>query len=167
METADVIAGAAAGPAPTPARIALQPHPLLPWLMLPEGVPSQVLMEARPVAVPNTRAWFRGMVSQRGNVLPVFDIGQWAGLEQLDPSQARIVAVGIDAHACALVCHGLPTLVTVHGATPCSDDWGLLAPYLGDMHTSAAGAAYHFDLMRWLADAAQRVTTLHTAASTH
>jgi hypothetical protein len=167
METAEVITGAGANPAPAPPRIALQPHPLLPWLMLPEGVPSQVLMDARPVAVPNTRPWFHGMVSQRGNVLPVFDIGQWAGREQLDPSQARIVAVGIDAHACALVCHGLPTLLTVQRGTPCGDDWGLLAPYLGDMHTSAAGAAYHFDLMRWLADAAQRVTTVHTAASAH
>lgn len=147
-------------------RIALRPHLALPWLVLPEGLPLQMLMDVVPVRVPNTRPWFHGVLSQRGNLLPVFDLGHWAGLAPIDRRQAHLVAVGQGAHACALLCTAAPSLVTTNGDSQEPVDAGTLAPYLGAATASSFGPVFEFDAYRWLADASQHVasTTALTAA---
>lgn len=140
-------------------RIALHVHEAMPWLLLPDGVPVQLLTDAVPVRVPNTRSWFRGVVSQRGNLLPVFDLGLWAGLSPLERKRTMLAAVGQGAQSCALVCVAAPTLTTTSDETPAGDlvDAGALAPYLGEALSSSLGAAWTFDISRWLSAAARQV----------
>jgi hypothetical protein len=125
---------------------------------MPQGIPVQVLIEAAPVRVPNTRPWFRGVVSQRGNLLPVLDLAGWAGLDDND-AKPHIVSVGVGAQACAIVCASAPTLVLTGARTTAADgESAALGPYLGDTYASAQGIAREFDLPRWLAAAAQDIS---------
>ncbi len=81
-------------------KIAFRAHPALPWLVLPDGLPMQVVIDAVPVRVPNTQPWFLGVVSQRGVLLPVFDLAAWAGLRH-DPSERmQIASIGSGNTAC-------------------------------------------------------------------
>jgi chemotaxis signal transduction protein len=150
-------------------RIGLRPHPALPWLLLPNGVPAQVLTEAAQVKVPNTRKWFRGVVSQRGNLLPVFDIGEWAGHGPTvgdDRQGPVVVVIGIGTDAFALLSHLSPGLVRVGrlDASPAGGTThGALTDYLGQAWAVAPGGAdtrhaYDFDARRWLGDVAQHLT---------
>jgi chemotaxis signal transduction protein len=147
-------------PSTAPPRIAFRPHPAIPWLVLPQSIPLQVLIDASAVDVPNTCAWFRGVVSQRGNLIPVFDLAEWAELTPDNSPNVQIVAIGLGARACALRCSESPTLlnVTEHAVEAPID--GPLAPYLSQPYTSALGKAYEFDIQRWLTHAATQVAAV-------
>lgn len=141
-----------------PLRIAFHPHRELPWLLVPEGVPLQVLIDASPVRVPNTRAWFRGMVSQRGNLLPVFDLAGWAGLPADADTRPQIVAIGTGTLACAVLCDTAPTLIRPGDEIDAADDIGALSSFLGRRYACAQGSAREFDFRRWLTATAQRIS---------
>lgn len=152
---------AAASAAP---RIAFRPHRDMPWLVLPQGVALQILIDAAPVSVPNTRRWFLGVVSQRGNLIPVFDLAQWAGYPPDAAggaqSGAQIVAIGQGAHACALRCSDAPKLLDVTGAGRDDALEGPLAPYAARAYDSGSGKAHEFDVQRWLAAIAAQVSAV-------
>lgn len=139
-------------------RIAFRPHNALPWLLLPEGKPLQVLIDTAPVRVPNTQPWFLGVLSQRGNLLPVFDLAAWAGLPDDAGSHPQIVAIGLGTQACAVLCAATPTLLKVGAEERTTAGSGTLSPYLGRSYSSALGTAREFDIQRWLAAAAQQVS---------
>lgn len=152
----EAIAPDAAVPRVAP-RIAFRAHPALPWLVLPEGLPMQVLIDAAPVRVPNTHPWFLGVVSQRGVLLPVFDLAAWAGLGHDPATRTQIVSIGNGADACAMRCSGMPLLLALAPATsPATGDRPLDA-YLDDRFDSASGPARRFDIARWLAVEAPKI----------
>lgn len=152
------IVGSAATAQSAAPRIAFRPHPQLPWLLAPQGIPLQVLIDAAPVRVPNTRPWFRGVVSQRGNLLPVFDLAGWSGLDD-DDAKTHTVSVGVGAQACAILCASAPTLLLTGARTSAVDgESTALGPYLGESYVSAQGIAREFDLAGWLAAAAQDIS---------
>jgi chemotaxis signal transduction protein len=150
-------------------RIGLRPHPALPWLLLPPGVPAQVLADAMLVRVPNTRKWFRGVVSQRGNLLPVFDLGEWVGQGLTvgdDRQEPLVVMISIGTDTFALLSHATPSLVRVApldvAATEPSS-YGPISGYLGQTWEVASGGAdsrhaYDFDARLWLSDVARQLT---------
>jgi hypothetical protein len=138
-------------------RIVYRPHPQLPWLLAPEGVALQVLMDTVPVRVPNTQPWFRGVVSQRGILLPVFDPAGWAGWERDAGSRSQIVALALGAQSCALVCDDPPTLTVTHREIGPGAAEGPLSPWLGRGFASALGSVREFDIRRWLAAVAQHI----------
>lgn len=160
----DIASPDARTPAAVP-RIAFRPHRALPWLVLPHGLAMQVLIDARPVQVPNTQSWFRGVVSQRGNLIPVFDLAEWAGLPLEGAEREHIASVnlGAQASACALVCCETPTLARVSTVDSASAAAGfealprVLAPYVSRVHGTDAGLAHEFDILRWIATAAAHV----------
>jgi chemotaxis signal transduction protein len=153
-----VFAGAEPTPRLSAPRIAFRPHRELPWLLLPEGVPLQVLIEAATVRVPNTRPWFQGVVSQRGNLLPVFDLAAWAGLPDEFDQHRQVVAIGLGAQACAMLCATAPTLLSIGTEDPISTEDGAVSPFLGRSYTSALGRAREFDIQRWLTTAARQIS---------
>jgi chemotaxis signal transduction protein len=169
MSTDEISIDGASGEAPVDRRprIALRPHLELPWLVLPEGLSLQMLMDVVPVRVPNTRSWFHGVLSQRGNLMPVFDLGHWAGLAPIDRRQAHVVAIGQGAQACALLCATAPNLVTTNGDSWEQSDAGTLAPYLGKATASGYGPVYEFDVYRWLTDASQHVSSSTSLTAAH
>lgn len=156
----EAIAPDAAVPRVAP-RIAFRAHPVLPWLVLPEGLPMQVLIDAAPVRVPNTHPWFLGVVSQRGVLLPVFDLAAWAGLGHDPATRTQIVSIGNGADACAMRSSGMPILLALAPATSpaasAGTDHGPLDAYLDDRFDSASGPARRFDIARWLAVEAPKI----------
>ncbi len=123
----------------------------------------QILTEAAPVRVPNTHQWFRGVASQRGNLLPVFDLAAWADLPAEEDARTQVVAIGQGAQSCAMLCAGSPTLLNIGPPVDCSTEDGALSPFLDGHYDSALGRAREFDIQRWLATAAQKIAS-NTAA---
>jgi hypothetical protein len=148
---------AAASAAP---RIAFRPHHALPWMILPQGMALQVLIDAAPVAVPNTRPWFRGVISQGGNLVPVFDIAEWAGCARDPSTSTQIVSIGQGANACAVLCCETPTLLRVGEPVGDAATAGALAPFAAHAYDSALGKAHELDIQRWLAAAAAQVSAI-------
>lgn len=138
-------------------QLALQPHPGLPWLLAPAGVTLQVLTDAEPVRVPNTRAWFLGVASQRGLLLPVIDLAEWAGLRTPHGQRRHIVSIGSGPHAFAVPCHTPPALLATADAAPWTGDDGPLSAFLGRHFTSPHGNAREFDVARWLTSVAHEI----------
>jgi chemotaxis signal transduction protein len=155
LETTTGFEAAARAAAP---RIAFRPHRQWPWMLLPEGMPLQILMEASAVRVPNTRSWFLGVVSQRGNLLPVFDLANWAELPVTADANPKVVAIGLGTQACGMLCVDAPTLLSVGTEDFTLAEDGALSPFLGRGYTSALGRAREFDIQRWLATAAQQIS---------
>jgi hypothetical protein len=158
MSATDARADDAGGASQAAPRIGFRPHPQLPWLLAAPGVPLQVLIEAAPVRVPNTPVWFRGVVSQRGNLLPVFDLARWAGLDDSGMERPQIVSVGQGPQACAVVCGIAPSLIAIIGETDRVETEGALSPFLGPAYATSQGMAREFDMARWLATAASNLT---------
>lgn len=168
--TAPAAPHAVASDATAVPRIGMRPHPALPWLLLSDGLPAQVLSETSLVKVPNTRPWLRGVVSQRGNLLPVFDLAEWAGHGRTTTEDNRspiVVAIGVGADAFALLSHRAPGLVRITqgdaAAIESDHDHGPLSDYLGRALRVASGVtdtghAYPFDARRWLGDIAQHIS---------
>jgi hypothetical protein len=142
-------------------RITLRPHWDLPWLALPDGVGSQVIIDAVPVPVPNTRTWFSGVISVQGNLLPIFDLGLWADLTPIDRQYATIVALGQGIQACGLLCVSSPKLMLDLEPAPAGQDrdLGKLSPFLGARAQSLDGSVIDFDYVAWLIAAAQGVSS--------
>jgi chemotaxis signal transduction protein len=141
-----------------PPRIALRPQAGLPWLLLPQGVPLEVLIDAVGIQVPNTQPWFDGVVSQRGNLLPVFDLAKWAGLKTTSRDKRQIVVVGLGTRHCALLTASAPMLIRVDTPIPSSaSDVGTLSPFLRERYATPHGDAYEFDIERWLTVVSQQV----------
>ncbi len=164
MSTIDATSAGFIPPArPDAPRIAFRPHGVLPWLLLPKGMPLQVLIETSAVRVPNTQRWFQGVVSQRGNLLPVFDLAAWAGLPDEADAERKIIAIGLGAQACAMLCPVTPTLLRIAAEDAAPSEDGAFSPFLGRSYASALGRAREFDIQRWLATAAQRIS-VNTAA---
>lgn len=158
MSATDARAADAGSASPAAPRIGFRPHPSLPWLLAPPGVPLQVLIEAAPVRVPNTPAWFRGVVSQRGNLLPVFDLARWAGLDDTGMDRPQVVSVGVGAQACAILCAIAPSLIAIVEEAAPPETEGSLSPFLGRSYTTSRGMASEFDVARWLTAAASNIT---------
>lgn len=58
-------------------------------LLLPEGVVGEVFDELPMCRLPNTLDWLHGMASQRGNVVPVFDLAKIFGLKEAGIKKER------------------------------------------------------------------------------
>lgn len=151
-----------------PPRIALRPQAGLPWLLLPQGVPLEVLIDAEAIQVPNTQPWFDGVVSQRGNLLPVFDLAKWAGLNTTSRDKRQIVVVSLDKRHCALLAESSPMLMHIDtpAPAPASANYdGPLSPFLHEHYATAHGDAYEFDIERWLTVVSQQVPRSATLMS--
>jgi len=71
---------------------------------------AEVIEQVRPCAIPNTPAWFRGMINVRGNLVPVFDL-----LKLFDGSgksaSCKLITIGQNLKTVALLIDALPETV--------------------------------------------------------
>ena len=141
---------------PSGQRIAIQPHPGLPWLLPPAGVAVQVLIDAVTVRVPNTRPWFLGVTNERGLLLPVFDLAAWCALP-VPEGRRQVVAIGTGATALAVPCHVAPMLLAIEEEHLSVPDHGALAAFLGRCFHTPHGVASEFDATAWSAAAATQI----------
>ncbi len=157
IPAAATLASAAAA-APT-LRIALRPHDALPWLLLPQGVALEILIDASAVRVPNANDWFHGVVSQRGNLLPIFDLATWAGLHPDPDRPRRVIVVGLPSRMFGLMSDASPALLQLQGTGGKRAGYtGALSPYLTFAHADGREEAYEFDASTWLAHVSQQIS---------
>lgn len=140
-------------------RIALRPHGALPWLLLPQGVALEVLIDATAIRVPNTNDWFHGVVSQRGNLLPIFDLSLWAGLQPADDRLRQIIVVGLESRFFGLLSDTTPALLHIEGTGGTRAGYiGPLSPYLSLAQADGREEAYEFDVSAWLSRVSQDIS---------
>ncbi len=145
--------------APSAPRIALRPHDALPWLLMPQGVPLEILIDASAVRVPNTSDWFHGVVSQRGNLLPIFDLASWAGLSIAADRPRQVIVVGLPSRTFGLISDTTPRLLHIEGTGGRPAGYaGALSAYLTLAHSDGREEAYEFAAPEWLAHVSQHVS---------
>jgi len=79
-------------------------------LVLPADEVSELIEKAVVCQLPNTRAWFNGVTSIRGNMIPVFDLHE---LFSIEPPAAgrRLIVVGQNEAAAAFWVDDFPRLL--------------------------------------------------------
>lgn len=135
-------------------RIGLRAHPSLPWLLLPPGTASQLVASSEVAPLPNVCAWCAGVLSLRGNLTPVFDLGGWLGQDS-HGAGAGVLVIRPGAQALGLRCSETPQLIeaTPVQATPPAS----LRAHLGQAFACAHGQAFEFDAHAWLRAVAREV----------
>jgi chemotaxis signal transduction protein len=123
-----------------------------PPLVLKPGSSAELLYGARPVYIPNSPGWFRGVLNRRGSIVPVFDITLWLGLGR-DASTERRALLLIDnppktAGLWTLGEPRLTTLVPVESAD-LSVFPDALHPFITAAFESDDGACFEFDHAEW------------------
>ncbi len=129
-------------------RIGFRVHEHLPWLVLPTGMPAQQALDPVLAPVPNVEPWLRGVLNLRGNLVPVFDIGLWLGLEA-QPASAPILVLAPGLEAVGVTCCASPSLLAVE-AVGSMVDGGPMATLSATQFASAHGPVYEFDPQSWL-----------------
>lgn len=77
-------------------------------LLLPSGVVSDVIQDPAVYAIPKTVDWVRGLLNQRGNLVPVFDLHGLLGADEEAETERCLVVVDRGEKALGLVVDGLP-----------------------------------------------------------
>jgi len=110
-------------------------------LLIARGATGEILDDASIFSVPNTAGWLLGMVNQRGNLVPVFDLGALVDV----PADAarRLLVVGAGADAVAFPVERLPGAVRI--GEPLDPRPPVPAPF--EAHTRAS---YLVDNQLWL-----------------
>ena len=79
-------------------------------LVLPADEVSELIEKAAVCQLPNTQAWFNGVTSIRGNMIPVFDLHELFSIEQPAASR-RLIVVGQNEAAAAFWVDDFPRLL--------------------------------------------------------
>lgn len=80
-------------------------------LLIPSGEVSEV-SDALPMCrLPNTPEWLLGVANLRGNMVPVFDLGQLLGVEIADTPNSKLLVVGVKDKAIGIRIHSMPLRV--------------------------------------------------------
>jgi len=72
---------------------------------------SEVINEFALCAIPNTPAWFSGMINLRGNMVPVFNLNELFGTGDKDHDQQRILIMGEGDEAAGILIDRLPQVL--------------------------------------------------------
>jgi hypothetical protein len=134
-----------------------------PALVLPHEVSGQIAFEPTITRVPNTQTWFRGVINQRGLLIPVFDLGLWCGIEHDDWRDATVLIVAPQhASPAAVLTLGQPQLaITMAKSDEIEiDRLGPLQDFVGAPLIANNDDAYDFDCIRWFARAGQGATVV-------
>ncbi|MEE4380095.1 MAG: chemotaxis protein CheW [Candidatus Competibacteraceae bacterium] len=85
-------------------------------LLIHQDTTSEVIEQIPVYPIPHMPSWLPGLINLRGNLIPVFDLKLFLGLEQHDEQQKQwLLILGTDDQAVSLFCDGLPRIVdTTH-----------------------------------------------------
>lgn len=86
-------------------------------LLVPAHIHCEVIEQTRANPIPNTKAWFSGVVNLRGNLVPVFDLSLWLGEVTAEVKKRRLFTIGKGERAVALWIDGLPEVFGIEGKT--------------------------------------------------
>lgn len=77
-------------------------------ILLPENTVSEVLDRSNIFPIPNTAAWFEGLINLRGNVVPVFDIRSLFGTVPVAGERQMLLVIDKGENALGIAIDGLP-----------------------------------------------------------
>ncbi len=131
-----------------------------PWLLLAPQVAAQVAIEPSLTRIPHTQPWFRGVMSLRGTLYPVFDLGAWLGAAPAALDRARILVVAPGDRGGAVLYSDEPRMLQVRRAA---------APVATERLAGLGRTSFHhgdetaieFDHEKWFLDAAHEVAQRH------
>lgn len=132
----------------TQTRIGFRINAALPVFVLPTGMASQLALEPLLAPVPNVKTWLRGVLNLRGNLVPVFDIGLWQGIEAL-PASSQVLVIAPGPEAMGVLCCETPRLLAVQspGTLTANDPMNEFSNCCFD---SELGKVYEFNPQAWL-----------------
>lgn len=142
-------------------RPVLQVHSDWPWLVMPERQVVQVATDKTLALVPNTPAWFLGVLNLRGVLIPAFDLAAWAGAKP-QSGNADFALLSPGPRGMALRCVAMPELSALSALHSDQRDTlpDVLIPFLGQAWRSESlGWACSFDPWRWLDQCRDSLTT--------
>jgi twitching motility protein PilI len=79
-------------------------------LLIGSGTPSEIPERAEVYPLPGVPTWFRGLVSLRGNLVPVFDVGRLLGHHE-EPLRQQVLILEREETAAGLLIEGFPQAV--------------------------------------------------------
>lgn len=82
-------------------------------LLLASNVVSEVADDLAFCRLPNTPAWFQGMVNQHGTLVPVFDFHRLFGMPPNDKAKHYLI-IGQREMAAAIMIEQLPERIVLH-----------------------------------------------------
>lgn len=85
--------------------------------LVPVVTYCEVLKKTQVNPLPNTQAWFNGLVNLRGNLVPVMDLKLFFGEGKSDPKTQRLFAIGKGDGAVGLWIDGLPEVRSINEPT--------------------------------------------------
>jgi twitching motility protein PilI len=100
-------------------------------LLVPEGMHSEVVEEARLYPLPTAPLWFRGLINLRGTLVPVFNLSVLFQMVEPDPKVTNLLVLNTDEQALGFLIDGLPVTLDI---TQRLEHPSLLPPILRD-HT--------------------------------
>jgi chemotaxis signal transduction protein len=93
-------------------------------VLTPLGMVCEVMDIQRIYLLPNAPTWLSGLINLRGNLVPVFDLGELlrikdkADAKNNDPADFNMLVIGNDDKAVALIIKGLPQPVSTERLEP-------------------------------------------------
>lgn len=72
---------------------------------------SEVITEFKLCAIPNTPAWFGGVINLRGNLIPVFDLSLLFDIENKHARNKYIIIIGKQEQAAGILIEKLPVVL--------------------------------------------------------
>ena len=140
-------AGSPGEPAQT--RVGFRCGPDQAWLLLAPGIAAQVAIEPRLTRIPHTQFWFRGVMSLRGSLYPVFDLGAWltGGLSPVD--RVRILVIEPGEWGAAVLISEEPRLVQARRAAPHVAPAERLTEFVKGVFVVDDELAVDFDHRKW------------------
>lgn len=146
--------------APAETRVGFRCATDLPWLLLATGVAAQVAIDPRITRVPHTRAWFRGVMSLRGTLYPVFDIKGWLSGIPSTFDKARILVIAPGDAGAAVLFSDEPRVLQVRRTTaPAGND--RLSEFAHGAFTAGTDLAIEFDYQKWFAEVGDAAAMRH------
>ena len=83
-------------------------------LLLPQAALAEIAETLPDCRLPNTPAWFAGVMNQRGNIVPVFDLAALLETQsRTSRARARVLIVGTRDEAVGLQLRELPQTVYI------------------------------------------------------
>lgn len=80
-------------------------------LLIHQDTTSEVIEQIPIYPIPHMPYWLPGLINLRGNLIPVFNLKLYLGLQHDEQQKQWLLILGADDHAVSLFCDGLPKTV--------------------------------------------------------
>ncbi|VAW92041.1 hypothetical protein MNBD_GAMMA22-2317 [hydrothermal vent metagenome] len=89
-------------------------------ILLPRNETNEVTEQLATCLLPNTNEVLFGMANLRGNIIPIFDMHAHFNIETKKDHNRKVLVIGKDAHAAAVLIDELPVTLAISQQDKCS-----------------------------------------------